>query len=60
MWCEGSNLIIEVADGRWTLIGLGVIIVIFLYPIVADRMTPYASQAIVQALFVILCVQRLT
>ena len=34
---------------RWTLIILGVIIVIFLYSIIADRMTPYTSQAIVQA-----------
>jgi len=34
---------------RWTLIVLGVIIIIFLYSIIADRMTPYTSQAIVQA-----------
>jgi multidrug resistance efflux pump len=34
---------------RWTLIILGVIVVIFLYSIIADRMTPYSSQAIVQA-----------
>src|SRR5262245_10824614 len=34
---------------RWTLIILGVIIAIFLYSIIADRMTPYTSQAIVQA-----------
>jgi multidrug resistance efflux pump len=34
---------------RWTLIVLGVIVVIFLYSIIADRMTPYTSQAIVQA-----------
>jgi multidrug resistance efflux pump len=34
---------------RWTLIVLGVIVLIFLYSIIADRMTPYTSQAIVQA-----------
>lgn len=34
---------------RWTLIVLGAIVVIFLYSIIADRMTPYTSQAIVQA-----------
>jgi multidrug resistance efflux pump len=34
---------------RWTLIVLGVIVIIFLYSIIADRMTPYTSQAIVQA-----------
>jgi multidrug resistance efflux pump len=34
---------------RWTLIILGVIVAIFLYSIIADRMTPYTSQAIVQA-----------
>jgi multidrug resistance efflux pump len=34
---------------RWTLITLGVIVAIFLYSIIADRMTPYTSQAIVQA-----------
>ena len=34
---------------RWTLIVLGVIVGIFLYSIIADRMTPYTSQAIVQA-----------
>jgi len=34
---------------RWTLIVLGVVVVIFLYSIIADRMTPYTSQAIVQA-----------
>lgn len=34
---------------RWTLIVLGVIVAIFLYSIIADRMTPYTSQAIVQA-----------
>jgi multidrug resistance efflux pump len=34
---------------RWTLIILGIIVVVFLYSIIADRMTPYTSQAIVQA-----------
>jgi multidrug resistance efflux pump len=34
---------------RWTLIILGLIVAIFLYSIIADRMTPYTSQAIVQA-----------
>ena len=34
---------------RWTLIVLGVVVAIFLYSIIADRMTPYTSQAIVQA-----------
>jgi multidrug resistance efflux pump len=34
---------------RWTVIVLGVIVAIFLYSIIADRMTPYTSQAIVQA-----------
>jgi multidrug resistance efflux pump len=34
---------------RWTLIILGVIVAVFLYSIIADRMTPYTSQAIVQA-----------
>lgn len=34
---------------RWTLIVLGVIVAIFLYSIIADRMTPYTSQAVVQA-----------
>jgi multidrug resistance efflux pump len=34
---------------RWTLIVLGVVVVIFIYSIIADRMTPYTSQAVVQA-----------
>jgi multidrug resistance efflux pump len=34
---------------RWTLIILAVIFVLFFYSIVADRMTPYTSQARVQA-----------
>ena len=34
---------------RWTLIILAVIVVLFLYSIIADRMTPYTSQAVVQA-----------
>jgi multidrug resistance efflux pump len=34
---------------RWTLIILAVITVLFLYSIIADRMTPYTSQARVQA-----------
>jgi multidrug resistance efflux pump len=34
---------------HWTLIVLGLIVAIFLYSIIADRMTPYTSQAIVQA-----------
>lgn len=34
---------------RWTLIVLAIIFVVFLYSIVADRTTPYTSQAIVQA-----------
>ena len=34
---------------RWTLIIFGLIAVVFLYSIIADRMTPYTSQAIVQA-----------
>jgi multidrug resistance efflux pump len=37
---------------RWTLIVLAVIIGLFLYSIVADRMTPYTSQATVQAFIV--------
>ena len=37
---------------RWTLITLGVIVVLFLYSIIADRMTPYTSQAVVQAFVV--------
>jgi multidrug resistance efflux pump len=37
---------------RWTLIVLGLITVLFLYSIIADRMTPYTSQATVQAFVV--------
>jgi multidrug resistance efflux pump len=37
---------------RWTLIVLAVIIGLFLYSIVADRMTPYTSQSTVQAFIV--------
>jgi multidrug resistance efflux pump len=37
---------------RWTLIVLAAIIALFLYSIVADRMTPYTSQATVQAFIV--------
>ena len=34
---------------RWTLIVFAIIALLFLYSIIADRMTPYTSQAIVQA-----------
>lgn len=34
---------------RWTLIVLAIIVAIFLYSILADRVTPYTSQAVVQA-----------
>ena len=34
---------------RWTLIVFAIIALLFLYSIIADRMTPYSSQAIVQA-----------
>jgi multidrug resistance efflux pump len=37
---------------RWTLIVLGAIVVLFLYSIIADRLTPYTSQATVQAFVV--------
>ena len=37
---------------RWTLIILGVIVALYLYSIIADRMTPYTSQATVQAFIV--------
>src|SRR3990172_9494515 len=37
---------------RWTLIVLGLIVVLFFYSIIADRMTPYTSQAIVQTFVV--------
>ena len=37
---------------RWTLIILAAIVVLYLYSIIADRMTPYTSQANVQAFIV--------
>src|SRR4026207_1004955 len=37
---------------RWTLIILGLIVVLFLYSIIAARLTPYTSQATVQAFVV--------
>jgi len=37
---------------RWTLIVLGLIMVLFLYSIIAARVTPYTSQATVQAFIV--------
>ena len=37
---------------RWTLIVLGLIGVLFLYSLIADRLTPYTSQAAVQAFIV--------
>ena len=37
---------------RWTLIVLGLIVVLFFYSIIADRMTPYTSEATVQAFIV--------
>ena len=37
---------------RWTLIVLGLIVVLFLYSLIADQLTPYTSQAIVQAFVV--------
>jgi multidrug resistance efflux pump len=37
---------------RWTLIVLGLVVGLFLYSIIADRMTPYTSQAIVQTFVV--------
>ena len=37
---------------RWTLIVLGLIVVLFLYSLIADRMTPYTSQATVQTFVV--------
>jgi multidrug resistance efflux pump len=37
---------------RWTLIVLGLIVVLFLYSLIADRFTPYTSQATVQAFVV--------
>ena len=37
---------------RWTLIVLGLIVVLFSYSLIADRLTPYTSQATVQAFVV--------
>src|SRR3990170_1303537 len=37
---------------RWTLIVLGLILVLFLYSMISDRLTPYTSQATVQAFVV--------
>jgi multidrug resistance efflux pump len=37
---------------RWTLIVLGLIVILFFYSIIADRLTPYTSQATVQAFVV--------
>ena len=37
---------------RWTLIILGLIVVLFFYSMIADRMTPYTSQATVQTFVV--------
>src|SRR3990172_4524607 len=37
---------------RWTLIVLGLIVILFLYSLIADRLTPYTSQAAVQAFVV--------
>ena len=37
---------------RWTLIVLGLIVILFVYSIIADRLTPYTSQATVQAFVV--------
>jgi multidrug resistance efflux pump len=37
---------------RWTLIILAAIIVLFLYSVIADRLTPYTSQATVHAFIV--------
>lgn len=37
---------------RWTLIILNLIVILFLYSIIADRLTPYTSQATVQAFVV--------
>ena len=37
---------------RWTLIILGLIVVLLLYSMIADRMTPYTSQATVQTFVV--------
>src|SRR3990172_1829315 len=37
---------------RWTLIVLGLIVILFAYSLIADRFTPYTSQATVQAFVV--------
>ena len=37
---------------RWTLVVLGLIVVLFLYSLIADRYTPYTSLGIVQAFVV--------
>ncbi len=37
---------------RWTLIVLGLIVILFAYSVIADRLTPYTSQATVQAFIV--------
>jgi multidrug resistance efflux pump len=37
---------------RWTVIVLAIIVAIFLYSILADRVTPYTSQGVVQAFVV--------
>jgi multidrug resistance efflux pump len=37
---------------RWTLIVLGLIVILFLYSLIADRLAPYTSQATVQAFVV--------
>ena len=37
---------------RWTLIVLGLIVVLVSYSLIADRLTPYTSQATVQAFVV--------
>lgn len=37
---------------RWTLIVLAAILILFSYSLIADRMTPYTSQATVQAFIV--------
>ena len=37
---------------RWTLIILGLIVILFFYSIIADRLTPYTSPATVQAFVV--------
>jgi multidrug resistance efflux pump len=37
---------------RWTLIVLGLIVILFAYSVIADRLTPYTSQATVQTFIV--------